>query len=205
MTDLVVLEPQTTTLEETSITPKQAVAEIASSWKKTTESLLLTAIKVRQYADAFKGTKKKEDEFKSLLEKLGIGESTYDKLHTIGGCKRWINTDKGTIIKDKITALPASYNYLCSLAARDEDEYDKIYTKLTDGEEYQEAIKVLKSKRGNKNKRQRVLFTFFAEPEKLNSADKAAIERFVESYERRSIIKISKKPAYKQLFADDAE
>ena len=201
MADLVVLEPHSSSVSKAfPQTPAEWASDIAYKWNATVESILATAQRVIEADKALSARPADATTFTKECEKRGLSDSTLSKLRSIGTSERFLGR------KAELKCLPASYNYLYDLARLDDRDYTKVYTKLTEGEEYREAIKVLRSKRGKRNKRQRLLFTFSVEPDKLNSADKEEIQTFVETFIRRqSKVSIRVSPTYKQMFADDEE
>jgi hypothetical protein len=170
---------------------------VASAWNKSVASIMETAEAVQEADRALLSRPAERDLYLKELQKRGISAATISKLRGIGASKNFL--------PEHYECLPASYNYLYELADLKPHEYEKVYTKLSEGKEFKEAALVLSKRKKTKGKKQKVLFTVSAETEKLTSADKKAFAAFVDGYARRNIISIRKTPSFKRLFAEDVE
>lgn len=178
-------------------TPVEWADKVVTAWNKSVASILETARLVKQADASLQARPNEYNIYKKELEKRGLSDSTRSKLRGIA--------DSENFKREHYACLPASYNYLYELADLKPNQYEKVYSKLSQGIDYKEATVVLRQKSRKKSQRQKLLFTFSADIEKLSSADKQAIERFVDGYARRNIISIRRSPSYKKLFAEDVE
>lgn len=195
--ELTQLNQQSNSSEIRLSTAMQWAERVAAAWNKSVASIMATAEAVQQADKALLSKPAERDLYLKELQKRGISAATVSKLRGIGASKNFQ--------PEHYECLPASYNYLYELADLKPHEYEKVYTKLSEGKEFKEAALVLSKRKKKKGEKQKVLFTVYAETEKLTSADKRAFAAFVDSYARRNIISIRKTPSFNRLFDEEVE
>ena len=178
-------------------TPREWAERVSSAWNRSVAAIMDTSKEVFDAERALAGKPAELELFKKELAKRGISGATVSKLKRIAESKNFKS--------EHYECLPPSYNYLYDLAALDIRDYEKVYTKLSAGEDYANASLVLRKRKKKKGERLKVLFTVLGDPDKMSNADLAAMTTFIDAYARRSVISIHKTPLLNRLIAEEAE